>query len=52
MADKSSKIRFIVDKCVSTYVLRVSGGVTAAFVVAFELAGLSWVMDVKVMPGS
>lgn len=56
MADIFGEIRFVVDEFVSAYVLWVPGGilatsVVAVSVVAFVLAGLSWIMDVKVMSG-
>ena len=49
-ADKFGIIRFLVDKLVSAYVLSVPGGILATSVVAFVLAGLGLIMDVKVMP--
>jgi hypothetical protein len=56
MADIFGEIRFVVDKFVPAYVLWGPGGilatsVVAVSVVAFVPAGLSWVMDIKVVPG-
>jgi hypothetical protein len=56
MADIFGEIRFVVDKFVPAYVLWVPGGilatsVVAVSVVAFVPAGLSRVMDIKVVPG-